>query len=256
MSMLENKVCLVTGSTSGVGHGIAIHFAGLGANVVVTGRDEQRGESTAKQIRAMGRDAAFFHADLSATEACNALMDYALARFGRLDLLVNSAAVNPRGTVADTPDTVFDQVIAVNLRAPFILIQRSVEPMRDAGGGSIINIGSVNAYIGQTNLSAYSVSKGGLMTLTKNAAAYLNQYKIRVNQINIGWTLTEGEDMAKRKEGKGPGWVAEAVATRPFGRLLSPEDIARSAEYFATADCVTGAVMDVDQYPVGAPPTW
>jgi NAD(P)-dependent dehydrogenase (short-subunit alcohol dehydrogenase family) len=254
MLRLANKICLVTGSTSGIGRGIAMRFAALGGTVVVTGRNEARGERTVAEIRTMGRDAAFFQADLGSTDACHTLMDFVLDRFDGLDLLVNNAALTTRGTVADTPDDVFDQIVAVNLRAPFILTKRAVAPMRAAGGGCIINVGSVNAYIGEPKLAAYSVSKGGLMTLTRNAASHLGQYRIRVNQLNVGWTLTEGEHKAKQSEGKGSDWLEKAVSTRPFGRLLTPADIAQAAEYFATADCVTGTVMDVEQYPVGAQP--
>jgi NAD(P)-dependent dehydrogenase (short-subunit alcohol dehydrogenase family) len=92
------------------------------------------------------------------------------------------------------------------------------------------------------------------MTLTKNAAALLNRSRIRVNQINVGWTLTEGERRVKREdEGKGDEWIAEAVATRPFGRLLTPQDVAYAAAYFASeeSECVTGSVLDLEQYPSG-----
>jgi NAD(P)-dependent dehydrogenase (short-subunit alcohol dehydrogenase family) len=121
----------------------------------------------------------------------------------------------------------------------------------------VINIGSILAYVGEPKLGAYSVSKGGLMTLTKNAASLLNRDRIRVNQINVGWTLTEGERRVKREqEGKSDDWVEEAIATRPFGRMLVPLDIARAAEYFATnaSECVTGSVLDLEQYPPGALP--
>jgi NAD(P)-dependent dehydrogenase (short-subunit alcohol dehydrogenase family) len=93
------------------------------------------------------------------------------------------------------------------------------------------------------------------MTLTRNAAATLNRYRVRVNQINVGWTLTEGEERVKREEEHDPDWLAKAVATRPFGRLLSPQDIALAAEYFASdaSALVTGTIMDLEQYPVGAP---
>ena len=147
--------------------------------------------------------------------------------------------------------------MAVNLRAPFILLQAAIAPMRARGGGSVVNIGSVNAYVGEPKLGAYSVSKGGLMTLTKNAASLLNRDRIRVNQINVGWTLTEGERRVKREqEGKGDDWLEEAIATRPFGRLLAPLDIAYAAEYFAidASECVTGSVLDLEQYPPGALP--
>ena len=104
-------------------------------------------------------------------------------------------------------------------------------------------------------LGAYSVSKGGLMTLTRNAASLLGRDHIRVNQINVGWTLTEGERRVKREqEGKGDEWIAEAIATRPFGRLLAPLDIAYAAAYFASSEseCVTGSVLDLEQSPPGA----
>jgi NAD(P)-dependent dehydrogenase (short-subunit alcohol dehydrogenase family) len=138
------------------------------------------------------------------------------------------------------------------------LLQEAVKSMKTRGGGSIVNIGSVNAYIGEPKLGPYSVSKGGLMTLTRNAAATLNRYRIRVNQINVGWTLTEGERRVKRLEGHGDEWLDEAIATRPWGRLLSPRDIALAAAYFASDDSalVTGTVMDLEQYPVGAPPNF
>jgi hypothetical protein len=146
----------------------------------------------------------------------------------------------------------------VNLRAPFLCLQEAVKSMKERGGGSIVNIGSVNAYIGEPKLGPYSVSKGGLMTMTRNAAAALSKYRIRVNQINVGWTLTEGEERVKRQEEHDPDWLPKAIATRPFGRLLTPADVARAAEFFASDDSAlaTGSVMDLEQYPVGAPPNW
>ena len=97
------------------------------------------------------------------------------------------------------------------------------------------------------------------MTLTRNAASFLNQYGIRVNQMNVGWTLTEGEDRVKREvEQKGDRWLDDAIKTRPWGRLLLPRDIAYAAAYFASdqSEVVTGTVMDLEQHPVGAPPNW
>jgi NAD(P)-dependent dehydrogenase (short-subunit alcohol dehydrogenase family) len=127
--------------------------------------------------------------------------------------------------------------------------------MKARGGGAIVNIGSVNAYIGAPKLGPYSVSKGALMTMTRNAASALKKYRIRVNQLNVGWTLTEGEERVQRKDGKGAEWLAEATATRPFGRLLSPHDIALAAAYFASDDgaLITGSVLDLEQEPLGAP---
>ena len=199
-----------------------------------------------------------FAADLSDTDDCQGIIRTAAREFGRVDVLVNNAGDVSRGTIETVPLALWDRILAVNLRAPFILMQAVIPHMRARGGGSIVNIGSVNAYIGEPKLCPYSVSKGGLMTLTKNAAAFLNQYRIRVNQLNVGWTLTEGEHRVKLLEGKGEGWLEDAVRTRPFGRLLEPQDIAYAAAYFASDEsaCITGSVMDMEQYPVGAPPNW
>lgn len=255
MSDLAHKVALVTGSTSGIGRGIAEHFATLGARVVVHGRREAQARDVAERL---GRDAAFVAADLADVDACRHVVRFTVERCGGIDVLVNNAAMTTRGCLEDAPVELWDAIMNVNLRAPFLCLQEAVKSMKARGGGSILNIGSVNAYIGEPKLGPYSVSKGGLMTLTRNAAATLNRHRIRVNQINVGWTLTEGEDRVKREEGKGADWLEQAIATRPFGRLLMPHDIASAAAYFASDDSalVTGTVMDLEQYPVGAPPNW
>jgi NAD(P)-dependent dehydrogenase (short-subunit alcohol dehydrogenase family) len=258
MPTLTDRVAVVTGSTSGIGRGIALHFAQLGAAVVVHGTNTAHGDAVVTAIREAGGRARFIPADLSDTDDCQAIIRTAAREFGRVDILVNNAGDVSRGTIETVPLALWDRILAVNLRAPFILMQAVIPHMRARGGGSIVNIGSVNAYIGEPKLCPYSVSKGGLMTLTKNAAAFLNQYRIRVNQLNVGWTLTEGEHRVKLLEGKGEGWLEDAVRTRPFGRLLEPQDIAYAAAYFASDEsaCITGSVMDMEQYPVGAPPNW
>ncbi len=255
MSRLDGKIAVVTGSTSGIGRGIAEHFAGLGADVVVHGLHREDGLETVRRVKAAGRRADYFEGDLTSEEVCRGLIRFAVERFGGLDILVNNAGDVGRGDLEHIAVARWDTILAVNLRAPFILLQESIAHMRARGGGSVVNIGSILAYVGEPKLGAYSVSKGGLMTLTKNAASLLNRDRIRVNQINVGWTLTEGERRVKREqEGKGEEWIAEAIATRPFGRLLNPIDIAYAAAYFASgeSECVTGAVLDLEQYPPGA----
>ncbi len=258
MAPLAGRIALVTGSTSGIGRGIAVRLAAEGARVVVHGRDEAGARQTLAAIADAGGEADWHRADLADAEACHRLIGFAADRFGGLDVLVNNAALTTRGDIEHVGLEVVDTILAVNLRAPLLLIQGAVPLLKARGGGSIVNIGSVNAYIGEPKLCPYAVSKGGLMTLTKNAAASLNRYRIRVNQINVGWTLTEGEDRVKRLEGKGDEWLDEAVRTRPWGRLLTPGDVAHAVFYFASdqSELVTGAVMDLEQYPVGAPPNW
>jgi NAD(P)-dependent dehydrogenase (short-subunit alcohol dehydrogenase family) len=258
MPALQDKIALVTGSTSGIGHGIAAHFAALGAHVIVHGPDAGSSNAAADRLRAAGHEVDAVAGDLTGVEACRDVVRSAVERRGRLDVLVNNAASTARGSLEESTVEFWDTMMAVNLRAPFICLQEAVRAMKSRGGGSIVNIGSINAYVGLPNLGPYSVSKGGLMTMTKNAAAALARYRIRVNQLNVGWTLTEGEERVQRADGKGPHWLQDAIATRPFGCLLMPADIARAAAYFASDDSalITGAVVDLEQFPIGGLPDW
>lgn len=253
MPSLQDKIALVTGSTTGIGAGIAAHFASLGAFVVVHGPDADSTQAAAETLRAAGRRVDAVDGDLSSPEACRHVVRSVVSRHGGVDILVNNAASTARASLEDSTLEFWDYMMAVNLRAPFLCLQEAVKSMKPRGGGSIVNIGSINAYVGLPNLGPYSVSKGGLMTMTKNAAAALNRHRIRVNQLNVGWTLTEGEDRVQQADGKGPHWLDEAVTTRPFGRLLRPLDIAYAAAYFASDDSalITGAVLDLEQFPIG-----
>jgi NAD(P)-dependent dehydrogenase (short-subunit alcohol dehydrogenase family) len=258
MARLQDRVAVITGAGQGMGEGIARLFAGEGARVVVSDYDKKTGARAADSISAEGGQAIFQHCDVRIEADCRALIDATVKVHGRIDVLVNNAAITTRGNVETTSVKHWDNVFATNVRGPFILMQQAVRYMKEQRSGSIINIGSVNAYIGEPKLMAYSASKGALMTLTRNAASYLNQYRIRVNQLNVGWTLTPNEHLIKLREGRGEKWVEEAVQTRPFGRLLVPRDIALAALYFASdeSSCITGSVLDLEQYPVGAPPNW
>ncbi len=257
MASLKGKIALVTGSTSGIGKGIAAHFLSLGASVVVHGPDLASAASTADSMRSAG-DVDAVAGDLSGVDACRQVIGDVVQRRGGIDILVNNAATVARAALENATVEQWDIIMAVNLRAPFLLLQEAVRSMKTRGGGSIVNIGSINAYVGLPQLGPYSVSKGGLMTMTKNAALALGRYRIRVNQLNVGWTLTEGEEAVQRSDGKGPDWLQDANATRPFGRLLLPADIAHAAAYFASDDSavVSGAVIDVEQFPLGGLEPW
>ena len=258
MARLENRIAVITGSGAGMGEGIARLFASEGARVVVSDIDEVNGAAVAMSIVSDGGESIFERADVQVEADCRALIDRAVEAYGRIDVLVNNAAINTRGNIENTSAELWDKIFATNVRSAFLCTQQAVVYMKQQRSGSIVNIGSVNAYIGEPKLMAYSASKGALMTLTRNTASYLSKYRIRVNQINPGWTLTPNERLVKLEEGKGEDWVEEATRTRPFGRLLFPHDIALAALYFASneSECITGSVLDLDQYPMGAPPNW
>lgn len=254
---LAGQVVVVTGSTQGIGAGIALKLAEHGAQILVQGRDSQRagGEKIVEAIAAAGSQALLVTGDLMEESHCRSIVRSAVSRFGRIDILVNNAGVVHRGTIENTSTELWDEIFAVNLRAPFLLCQEAVRHMKDRESGCIINIGSGNAHCGMKRLLSYSASKGGLMTFTKNLANYLTQYRIRVNQINPGWVLTEGENhLHAVLEGKGERWLEQAVKTRPFGRLLLPADLADAVLFFATNELISGAVLDYEQLPFSAPP--
>jgi NAD(P)-dependent dehydrogenase (short-subunit alcohol dehydrogenase family) len=253
---LAGQVAVVTGSTQGIGGGIALKLAAAGARILVHGRDSQRagGEKIVQAIESAGSQALLVTGDLREESHCRSIVRSATSRFGRVDILVNNAGVVHRGTIEDTSTELWDEIFDINLRAPFLLCQEAVRHMKDRKSGCIVNIGSVNAYCGLKRLLPYSSSKGALMTFTKNLANYLTQYCIRVNQINPGWVLTEGErHVVSVLDGKGENWLEAAVKTRPYGRLLLPADIANAVLFFATNELISGAVLDYEQLPFGAP---
>ena len=268
---LSGKVAMVTGcgGERGLGRGIARRLAADGADLVLTDvapkgtcvvaakpADAWGGLSAvAAEIEGLGRRAITGLLDVRSADQIDDVIARALEAFGRLDILVNNAGVVHRGDIENTSVELWNEIFETNLRAPFILCQEAVKHMKERRSGCIINIGSVNAHFGLRKLVAYSASKGGLMILTKNLANYLTRYRIRVNQINPGWVLTEGEHYVESVvEGKGENWLEDALKTRPFGRMLAPEDIAQAALFFATNELITGAVLDYEQTPVGAPP--
>ena len=247
---LEGKVVIVTGGTSGLGQCIAIKCAAAGARgVLVTGRDAARGEEVRKKINRewTTNGAAFVAVDLADENAATTIMDAAVAAFGTVDLLVNSAAACfPRGDLETTTPELWDTMMHTNVKAPFLLTQafaRHVKARR--ARGAVVNIGSCAAHGGAPFILAYSCSKAALACFTKNTAAELRPHGIRVNQVNMGWCYTEAEDRGQRQTNE--NWLAEADAASPSGRILRPEDTAASVVHLLSeaSAMVTGAILDI-----------
>jgi len=250
---LKEKVILVTGSTTGIGEAMARIFAREGARVVVHGTRESEAQNVTDEIRAEGGQASCVIAPLEDPYAPGRMVEGCISNWGRLDGLVNNAAVMTRSNLETADIATFDRTIAINLRAPFLLIQAALPHFRRQGGGRVLNIGSVNGYCGEANQFAYSISKGGLMTLTRNLADAHGAEGLRINLFNVGWTLTANEFDLKIREGLPENWPSKLPKTyAPSGRLLSPEDIAQGALYFLSdeAPLINGAVLDFEQYPV------
>ena len=286
--LLEGRVVLVSGGTSGLGAAIARAAAREGARVVVTGRRREPGEALVAELDAVGagdtgaggavagaggaggagaggrgaggRDgggrALFVQADVAEVAQARGCVTAAVAAFGRVDCLVNAAGLTSRGTLLDTTPELFDAHVAVNLKAPFFLMQAVVADMvARKAPGTIVNIGSTSAHGGQPYLAPYVATKAGLMGLTRNAAHAHRWDRIRINGLNIGWTDTEGEDETQRRfHGAGDDWREKAGAALHMGKLGQPDEIADFVVFLLSdrSGVVTGSVIDWDQNVPGA----
>jgi NAD(P)-dependent dehydrogenase (short-subunit alcohol dehydrogenase family) len=247
---LANKVIIVTGSTTGIGKAIAIKCVAEGASVVVHGLEEKLGNEVLKEL---GNEKAVLHIeDICNEGAAERLVALAIQKFGSLDAIVNNAAAVVSSNIHSTDLAFFQKVLAVNTLAPFALIKAALPHLTETFG-CVLNIGSVNAYSGEPNLFAYSVSKGALMTLTRNLGDTLHRENgVRVNQINPGWVLTETEVRRKREHGLADDWYTEIPEMyAPSGRILSPQEIAAASIYWLADESgpVSGQVVDLEQYP-------
>jgi NAD(P)-dependent dehydrogenase (short-subunit alcohol dehydrogenase family) len=255
---LDGKVVVVTGGTQGLGAATARMAAGRGAaGVVVVGRDDVKGEQVVGALEdETGTEALFVSVDLGDADAADRVMAAVDDRFGVVHGLVNSAAETDRGSVWDTTAALVDRLLAVNVRTPMLLMQGAARLMKREGvGGSIVNIGSVAGYGGEVFLLPYATSKGALHAMTRNAAYALMRDRIRVNLLNPGWMDTPAEDAIQRRyHGAGDGWLEEAEARQPFGRLLKPEEVARGICFLLSDESgmMTGACLDFDQSVIGA----
>ncbi|MER7640174.1 SDR family oxidoreductase [Streptomyces sp. NPDC126522] len=249
--LLDGKVVLVNGGSQGVGAAIVRAAVREGAVVSFTGRRADVGEKLAADT-----GAGFLRADLADPAQARDSVVRTVEAHGRIDCLVNAAGLTSRGSLLDTTPELFDQHMAINLKAPFFAMQAAVTDMvaREAPG-TIVNIGSNCAHGGPPYLAPYSAAKAGLAGLTRNAAHAHRFDRIRINTLNIGWTATEGEDATQRAfHGAGDDWLQQAATRQPMGKLGQPDEIADFVVFLLSerSGVVTGSVIDWDQNVLGA----
>jgi NAD(P)-dependent dehydrogenase (short-subunit alcohol dehydrogenase family) len=250
MSRLQDKVILVTGSCTGIGKAIAQRCVTEGARVIVHGLETDLGEALVVEL---GKDKAVLHIeDLTAEGAAQRLVQLAISTFGKLDAVVNNAAMVSASNIHTTDLSFFRRMLEVNTLAPFSLIKAALPELRKVRG-AVLNIGSVNAWSGEPNLFPYSVSKGALMTLTRNLGdTLMREDGVRVNQINPGWVLTENEAQRKREHGLADDWYTQVPKVyAPAGRILWPAEIAAAVVYWLADESgpISGQVVDLEQHP-------
>jgi len=247
---LKDKVVIITGSTTGIGKAIALRCVKEGARVVIHGLEEDWGRSV---IAELGEDKAVLHVeDISREGAAERLVDLAINSFGKLDAVVNNAAMVVSSNIQSTDKAFIQKVLEVNTIAPFLLIKAALSRLSEQHG-CVLNIGSVNAWSGEPNLFAYSVSKGALMTMTRNLGDTLHrENRVSVNQINPVWVLTETEKKRKKDHGLSEDWYKDLPSVyAPAGRILWPEEIAAAAVYWLADESgpISGQVVDLEQHP-------
>ena len=252
MNRIDGKIALVTGGTQGLGAAIAHTFARAGAaGIAIVGRGADKGRKVAAAIEAETQvPVQAIAADLGNIDDVRRIVPEADARFGRVDILVNAAGLTDRGNLLNTTPELFDRMFAVNVRAPFFLMQDAVNVMERVGvEGRIVNIGSTSQNAGQPFIAAYCASKAALATLTRNSGYALMRNRIHVNQLDIGWMASDHERELQLAESGDPDWEKKAVAGLPFGRLLDPKEVARAVLWMSSEDSgmLTGAVIHFDQ---------
>jgi NAD(P)-dependent dehydrogenase (short-subunit alcohol dehydrogenase family) len=256
ITLLENKVVFVSGGSQGLGAAVARAAVREGAAVVVTGRRPEVGEKLVGELTEQGHTARFVQADIADVEQARSAVAAAVAEFGRIDCLVNSAGLTSRGTLLDTTPELFDEHVAVNLRGPYFTMQAVVADMvRRQAPGTVVNIISISELGGQPYLSPYVAAKSGLAGATRNAAFTHRWDRIRINGLDIGWTESEGEDATQRRfHGAGDDWRAKAAASVPMGKLGQVDEIADFVVFLLSdrSGVVTGSVIDWDQTVAGA----
>jgi 3-oxoacyl-[acyl-carrier protein] reductase len=246
---LEGKVALVTGGARGIGRAIAGRFAAEGAWVGLVDREAEAGAAAADEIGRSGGRAFFVRADLADPGAPQVAVEEVASVAGRLDVLVNNAALLRVGPIDDLTEGAWDELMAVNARAVAFACQAAISRMREQGGGSIVNVASTVALTGGASLAAYSASKGAVVGLTRTLAIDHAGDRIRVNCLCPGSTRTSMTDVYMNAIAPDPARALDELKDAlPLGRQATPEEIAAAALFLAADESsyVTGSLLVVD----------
>lgn len=242
---LEGRVAIVTGGNSGIGLGMAKGMAAAGAMLVIAGRNSQKNAAATQALQDLGAQVLAVETDVTQPEACQAMVEAALARFGRLDILVNNAGTNIRKPPQDYSLDEWKTILDTNLTSAFVCSQAAYPALVKAGGGKIINTGSMTSIFGAGFAAPYSASKGAIVQLTKALASAWAKDNIQVNAILPGWIDT---DLTRQARNDLPGLHERVLARTPAARWGNPDDFAGIAIFLASraSDFVTGAAIPVD----------
>lgn len=246
---LENKTVIITGSTSGIGRGMAIMFAQNGASVVVNSNVQEGGEQVVEEIKALGGNSIFVLADVGKLEEAEMLAQRTVEEYGKIDVLINNAGINievkDRGPIHEFPDEMWKKILNVDLDGVYYCSKAALKHMVKKGSGKIINIGSIVGLVPLRNQSAFAAAKGAVNNLTKAMAIELASYGINVNAI-----LPGSISIPKMVEGGmyTDGRFESIMSHIPFKRPGTPEDIGYGALYLASdaSDYVTGNILVID----------
>jgi len=243
----KDKSVIVTGATSGIGRAAAEAFGREGASVTLVGRNEDALDEVAGRVKASGGKAATCSADLTTATAATAIVETALRAFGGLDVLVNAAGVIASGTLDQTTDAMWDQMLAVNVTAPFRLMRAAVPYLRDRKG-AVVNVSSVNGLRSFPGVLAYNVSKAAVDHLTRCAAIEMAPLGVRINAVNPGVTVTNLHRRSGMDESKYAAFLERSKETHPLGRPGNPNEIADLILFLASdrAGWMTGETIPID----------
>ena len=250
MGRVSGKVALVTGAAMGLGQATAELLAREGAKVMVSDINEEQGRVVVKGITESGGTAVFQRHDVGEPADWETAISQVLQSYGKLDILVNNAGICVAASIEDTTLEDWRWTMKINLDGVFLGVKSAVKAMKETGGGSIINLSSIDGIIGESPLAAYCASKGGVRLLTKAAALHCAQagYKIRINSVHPGYIHTPQHEKYLRDLGDYDGEWKRKAALHPLGHFGEPIDIANAVLFLASDESrfMTGAEMVVD----------